>query len=832
MTPQETLSKHGIRLESYKPGRHYTICPKCSHTRSTANQKKEVLGITIGDDGSVCWGCNHCDWTGPEKGNGEWQQRDRSELTTHMYRDADGVVRFRKMRNLPGRKPKCWFEHPDGRGGWSKGLTKDINSKILYRADELAKAIAAGRVIACVEGEKDADNLWSLGIAATCNAHGAHDPTKKQKPKWQKAHSEQLAGADIVVFNDNDAAGYEHAEATCRLSLGVAKRVRRLDLKPHWPDIPKGGDISDWLALKHTREELDALIAGAPDCAPANAQQPKPDQAQGSATIDDDAEIEKLARMGPLEYERSRKAAAEQLGIKRLSLLDSLVKAKRAELGLDGEEKQGQAIDFPAVEPWPQPVDGVQLLNDLAKTIRSYVVMSDAERDICALWTVHTYVIKRFMISPKLSIRSTVRNCGKTTLLDVLSHLVFRAWVTGSITKAALFRVISKWHPTLLIDEVDSFVGDDEELRGILNNSHRYDGTVTRTVGDDHEPRKFSVYAAVALSGIGGLAATLADRSVTAALKRRRPNEPITQLRIGRMGHLHELRRRITRWVFDHEERISECDPQMPERIINRAADNWTVLLAIAEAAGGEWPERARKAAVANHNAAADDAAILEILLADIRDSFAVVAVQKTLDGLEYVTSADLVAALLDIEGHPWAEWGKNRKPITQHQLARLLKPLSIITQKVGSGKTGRVGGYVLAQFEEAFERYLGPKGDSDSDSRTECDEIRTSDDSDSDGTDPGSPSRKCKKPNNDGLPSDRPSRKAENGKANTSADSEPCAPRNSEPAPDPAELCAYCNHPGGNAVAFGDGQSIRLHRECEQPWIECRMAEEGIWRA
>jgi hypothetical protein len=196
------------------------------------------------------------------------------------------------------------------------------------------------------------------------------------------------------------------------------------------------------------------------------------------------------------------------------------------------------------------------------------------------------------------------------------------------------------------------------------------------------------------------------------------------------------------------------------------------------------------------------------------------------------VTSADLVAALVDIEGHPWAEWGKNRKPITQHQLARLLKPLSIITQKVGPGKTGRVGGYVLAQFEEAFERYLGPKGDSDSDSRTECDEIRTSDDSDSDGTDPGSPSRKCKKPNNDGLPSDRPSRKAENGKANTSADSEPCAPRNSEPAPDPAELCAYCNHPGGNAVAFGDGQSIRLHRECEQPWIECRMAEEGIWRA
>ena len=106
----------------------------------------------------------------------------------------------------------------------------------------MKKAIAEGRIVACVEGEKDADNLWRIGIAATCNAHGASEPGKK--PKWTKAHSEQLAGADLVVFNDNDAAGHEHADATCKLSLGIAKRVRRLDLATHWPGIPKGGDVS------------------------------------------------------------------------------------------------------------------------------------------------------------------------------------------------------------------------------------------------------------------------------------------------------------------------------------------------------------------------------------------------------------------------------------------------------------------------------------------------------------------------------------------------------------------------------------------------------------
>ena len=131
-----------------------------------------------------------------------------------------------------------WLERADGRGGWIKG-TKGVDTKLIYRADQVKKATAEGRIIACAEGEKDADSLWSLGIAATCNAHGASEPGKQAK--WTKAHSEQLAGADIVVFNDNDAAGYKHAAATCTQSLGIARRVRRLDLGNHWPEIQRVG---------------------------------------------------------------------------------------------------------------------------------------------------------------------------------------------------------------------------------------------------------------------------------------------------------------------------------------------------------------------------------------------------------------------------------------------------------------------------------------------------------------------------------------------------------------------------------------------------------------
>src|SRR5262249_28644950 len=163
----------------------------------------------------------------------------------YVYRDRDGAVCFRKVRNRPNKEPRFWLEQPDGNGGWKKG-TKGVDTAIVYRADEVAEAIEGAREICVVEGEKDADNLWRIGIPATCNAHGASELGKK--PKWTAAHSAQLKDGDIVVFNDNDAPGYAHADVICKLSLGAAKRVRRLDLKDHWPEIQKGGDVSDWLA--------------------------------------------------------------------------------------------------------------------------------------------------------------------------------------------------------------------------------------------------------------------------------------------------------------------------------------------------------------------------------------------------------------------------------------------------------------------------------------------------------------------------------------------------------------------------------------------------------
>jgi len=387
-----------------------------------------------------------------------------------------------------------------------------------------------------------------------------------------------------------------------------------------------------------------------------------------------------------------------------------------------------------------------------------------------------------------------------------------------------------------LIDEIDTFVGEDEELRGMLNHGHKYDGTVTRTVGEDHEPRKFAVYAAVALAGIGGLADTLADRSVVAELQRRRPSDVIARLRIGRMQHLHELRRRIVRWVADHEERIAARDPEIPS-IIDREADNWQVLLAIADEAGGEWPERARKVAVASHGSdkeGGDNVARLELLLWDIRTAFAEEGTEMPdMFGATQViiSSKRLVGVLTGLEGHPWAEMGRERKALSPNTLARMLRPLGIVPGKVGP-EDKRLNGYVRAHFEDAFERYVPVKGANSPDSRTDADEMGTSDFLQADSEGPAVHSGKREKPNNDGHLSKCPGDSARNGERApraTKAPSLPLTPGQARDLRDWSLDWATAQQSAGREVMTADLEAelrIKLHGEVPPNEIEAAIKQ------
>jgi hypothetical protein len=317
-----------------------------------------------------------------------------------------------------------------------------------------------------------------------------------------------------------------------------------------------------------------------------------------------------------------------------------------------------------------------------------------------------------------------------------------------NISPAAIYRTIELFCPTLLIDEADQLFADRSkgELVGILNSGHARGETVIRTVGDDHEPRMFSTYCASAFASIGTLPDTIADRSITVRLDRRLPGERVEPFRLDRTAHLDTLARRIARWVADHSDSIAEADPDMPPGIRDREGDNWRPLLAIADAAGGEWHARARDAAVQGRNVA-EDPGLLTMLLADIR------AIFSGRENPDYLLSVELVAALIEIEGRPWAEYGRAGKPMSPNQLARILKRVPISPENIRVGnKVSKC--YQLAWFTDAFARYSPPvaeQGGSDPLHRYNTDEMGASGDFQSATKAECSGLGNSEKPNNEG---------------------------------------------------------------------------------
>lgn len=456
----------------------------------------------------------------------------------------------------------------------------------------------------------------------------------------------------------------------------------------------KGADAND-IARDEGMPVLRDLIDAAENWhTPRLVEVPLGDPQDG---LEFNTEVDRLAALDVPRYERERKQAAKFLQI-RAPVLDSLVMAARQS---SDDGKQGRVLSFPESKPWPKQINGSDLLDVLASAIRRHVVMSDHSADAAALWVVHTHMLQCLGISPRLAVVSPEKGCGKTTLLDVLARLVARPLSTANASSAAIFRVVEIYQPTLLIDEADTFLPENDELRGILNSGHRRGGSVIRVVGEELEPRSFSTYSACAIALIGQLPSTLADRSVLIELRRRRPDEVIETFRFDRTDQLDELACKISRWAADTSDAIRGADPAMPDGVFNRAADNWRPLLAIAEAAGSIWPARAQDAARRDRSSVAragEQSARVQALL-DIRMIFA----ERQADRL---TSKEIVETLVAMEGRPWAEWGKAGKPITQNALARLLSPLRITPESVRIGDSTPKG-YLLARFDDAFSRYL-----------------------------------------------------------------------------------------------------------------------------
>jgi hypothetical protein len=319
--------------------------------------------------------------------------------------------------------------------------------------------------------------------------------------------------------------------------------------------------------------------------------------------------------------------------------------------------------------------------------------------------------LEHFYTTPRLAFLSPDPGSGKTRVLEVLDMLVPQSMFSLNASPAAIFRCLDQEQITLLFDEVDAIWRgrgrDDnhEDLRALLNSGYKRGATIPRCVGPNHEVKKFGVYCAVALAGIGELPDTIMSRSIIIKMRRRAPKEPCEPLRL-RIEEAtgNALRDRIADWADLLGDDIVKEWPSMPEGIVDRNAEIWEPLIAVADAVGGEWPERARKACTALCKAAEDRRVSLGIrLLGDLRKIFGNSTAMTTKSILETICSEDSV---LDDDA-PWANLRGN--PIDSRRLAAILKPYGIKSCKVKiDGKS--LQGYRREDLWDSWQRYLPPE--------------------------------------------------------------------------------------------------------------------------
>jgi hypothetical protein len=365
--------------------------------------------------------------------------------------------------------------------------------------------------------------------------------------------------------------------------------------------------------------------------------------------------------------------------------------------------------------------DAADLLDDVCAALERFIVWPSIEQvDFVALWVLHTYVFRLFDITPYLDISSASKRSGKSRLLEMLAMMCARPWVVVGASEASLFRKIDHTHPTLLVDEVDATFGKDpqstEGLRAILNAGYQTGGSVPRCVGGNFTVVDFDVYCPKAFAGIGGLPDTVADRSGHIEMRRRAHHEPKPERLVHKEARqqLLPLATRLEEWGQWVEANgvLNNTKPNLPDVLDDRAYDGCWVLGAIAELAGGEWPERGRTAFVAVMGAKEDtDHGVL--LLGHVAEAFQ--SRDTPVSEAEKLTSAELLRILVERgDDSPWSGWwgddidvSRIRRPAMA--LAKMLRRYGIKSKdmRVDAGKV--VKGYYRADFTDAWRRYASP---------------------------------------------------------------------------------------------------------------------------
>jgi hypothetical protein len=378
--------------------------------------------------------------------------------------------------------------------------------------------------------------------------------------------------------------------------------------------------------------------------------------------------------------------------------------------------------------PAAPSIDGAALLDEVEAFHRRFNVFpTEAAYVAVTLWDAHAHLIDAFDGTARLAFLSPEPGSGKSRALEIVETLTPRAATTVNASANALFRLVEAdgGTPTLLFDEIDTVfgpkAGGNEEVRGFLNSGYRRGAKSLRCVGDgsNQSTEWFSSFCAVAMAGLGSLPDTILTRSVIIRMRKKAPNEKAESYR--RRVHEkqgHALRDRLAEWASTVHDQVAQAWPEMPDGVSDRPADVWEPLLAVADAAGGHWPERARAACVELIKAAqeGDEASLGVRLLTDLRD--------KVFCGADRMPTAAILEVLQALDDAPWADPNDDGKPLTARGLSKLLSqyvrpdntPIRPRGIRVGSGTPK---GYYAEDLTDAWARYCPPSPEKSATSAT-----------------------------------------------------------------------------------------------------------------
>jgi putative DNA primase/helicase len=315
-------------------------------------------------------------------------------------------------------------------------------------------------------------------------------------------------------------------------------------------------------------------------------------------------------------------------------------------------------------------------LDDCVVLLQRFVLMSQAQAIAVTLWIMLTWFIKDVQVAALLLINAPEKACGKSQLLTLVGHLVSRPLSAANSTVSFLFRAIQRWCPTLLVDEADTFIKENDELKGLVNAGHtRANAFVGRTVavGDGHEPRLFEVWAAKAFAGISlekHFPDATMSRGIVINMRKKMPDEKVERLRHAPKDLFAALASKMARFAEDYSQRVRDARPALPEELSDREQDNWEPLLAIASCAGSGWIERATKAALDLSKSTEATVSTGNELLADIQTVFEQKRTFK-------ISTVDLIEALVNDQEKAWATYNRGRQ-LSPRQLAKQLAAYGI----------------------------------------------------------------------------------------------------------------------------------------------------------